>query len=151
MSNTELMLAAISNGLDDDGTTSAALDAIREESGCNLLAAVLEVARVHNAARANIDIAEATKHLAVGSPVRADLTRSILGECPNVPSGATALILIVAGDRWPTASREAASYARRPTVSYVVSVGALFVKREASRLMLEYQRRGQKSRKGRQR
>lgn len=141
MKDSEMMLAAIANGDDADTTVSAALDALREQNEVSLLVAVLEVARVWKAARDSRDMAEATKHLAVGSPVRTDLTRSILSECPNVPAGADALILVVDGDRWPNASREPARVSRRPGQTYSVAVGALWVKREASRLIQEREQR----------
>ena len=151
MSNSELMLAAISNGLEDDGTTAAALDAIREESTCSLLSAVLEVARVWKAARDSRDIVEARRHIAPDSPVRAALNRSILAECADVPSGASVTLIIVEGDRWPISSHGEVSISNGATVGYLVSVGALWVKREASRLMLERERAARRPRSRRAR
>lgn len=139
MTNSELTLAALTNGLEDDGTTAAALDAIREESGCSLLAAVLEVARVHRATHDTRDIKAATSHLDADSPIRTALHRAILDECIDIRPGDGAMVLVVAGDARPAASREDVSGTRPGT--FIVSVGARWALREASRLLIELHRK----------
>ena len=149
MSNSELMLAAVTNGLTDDATASAALDAIREESGCTLLAAVLELARVYNSAADARDMQEATALLNKDGSIRHELNQSILSECPEIRPTDTALILVVDGDRWPIASKRAAADYVTGITGHIVSVGARWVKREASRLMLERERRANRARRRR--
>lgn len=141
MTSSQLMLASIANGLEDDATAAAALDAIREESGCSLLEAVLEVARVHNATRDARDIAEAIKYLTEESAIRDDLKVYVHANAYNAPPDAFTTITVVAGDKPPctvTARRESAW---QGSLLATVTVGALWVKREASRLMLQEQRR----------
>lgn len=147
MTNTELMLVAITSGLEDDGTTAAALDAIREESGCTLLGAVLEVARVWHAARKKRDLAEATSYLAKDSTIKADLEQEIAAECPNVSVGAYITIITEEGDHWPRAV-DTSLFADGAWVrSFHISVGALWVKRVANRLMLERERAARRPRR----
>lgn len=140
MTNTELLSAALTNGLDDDGTTAAALDAIREESGCSLLAAVLEVARVWRAARDARDLTEASVHLAADSPIHHALTQAILMECHELPPGILATIVAVDGSDRPRATWSEVDLEAGTPALAAVTVGAQWVKREASRLMLEAQR-----------
>lgn len=146
MTASELMLSALSKGLEDDGTTAAALDAIREESGCSLLAAVLEVARVHRANRDSLDVTEATKHLDVRSAIRRELTEAILGNALNVPDGAFTTITIVPGEKPPVATDNSIDNGMYTTVLASVSVGALWVKRIANSLMIERRRRARQAR-----
>lgn len=140
MTNSELMHAAMHGGLDDDATTAAALDAIREESGCSLLAAVMEVARVWNAIRDARDHTEATMHLSEKSPIRHALNQSILAECHNVPPGALSTVVVIEGDQFPRAELYDAGTPMYELQTATVTVGALWVKREASRLQVEHQR-----------
>lgn len=151
MTNSELMLAAITNGDTSDAATVAALDALREDSGCCLFAAVLEVARTWNTAADARDMKEATGYLNTAGPIQHELNQSVLRECPDIPPASSALILVVDGDRWPIASKRAALDLNNGRDSYIVSVGARWVKREASRLMLEHQRAANRPRRRRSR
>lgn len=151
MTNSELMLNAITNGLEDDGTTAAALDAIREESDCSLLAAVLEVARVYRAARDSRDIKEAMGYLAKGSPLRVELERSITFECSAIVDGAYLTIALENGDQWPRAVDTSLFADGEWVRCFHVTVGALWVKREASRLMVEREREANRPRRRRSR
>lgn len=151
MTNSNLMLAALTAGLADDGTTSAALDAIREESGCTLLAAVLEVARVWNSARANAELREAAGLLADKGPFGEALKQAIAAECPNISPGAYLTIVPEAGDMWPRAI-DTSLFADGDWVrAFHVSVGARWIKREASRLQVEQDRDVKPTRKRRSR
>ena len=140
MNSQQLMLNAINGGLEDDATTSAALDAIREESNCSLLAAVLEVARVWKAARDAREHTDAVKLLAEDSPYRDELQRSILAECLNVPEGTSATIVTVEGDQWPHAvlTPDWTAHGHPPVAT--VTVGAVWVKREATSIQIERER-----------
>lgn len=151
MNNRQLMLAAISNGLEDDATTGAALDAIREESGCSLLAAVVEVARVWKAARDDRDISEARTSLSPSSAIRELLTESILAECHGLPPGATAYIVVVGGPVGPGMDSRPSVTDDTADGAFIVSVGALWVKREASRILLERDRAARRPRSRRSR
>lgn len=136
----ELLLNAITNGLEDDGTTSAALDAIREESGCSLLAAVLEVARVHRAARSARDITEATGYLADGSAIKDHLTKLVEDNCLNLPDDALVTVTVVEGDAPPIGQFNVGDNGIYPYPLASITVGALWVKRAANRIMVEQER-----------
>jgi hypothetical protein len=146
VNNSELMLRAVTNGLDDDATISAALDAIREESGCTLLAAVLELARVWHSCRAARDITEATAHLAEGSELKAELEQNIAAECPDVRPGTYLSFAVCEGELWPR-SVDNSLFADGVWVRMAhITVGALWVKREASRIMVERERKARRPR-----
>lgn len=140
MTSQELLLQAITNGLEDDGTTSAALDAIREESGCTLLAAVLEVARVHSASKAARTLTEATSFLAEGSPIRDELRASIQAECADVPTRAFFVVVVENGDQWPRSVRNSQFSDGEWVYGWQISVGAEWVKREANSIMIQRER-----------
>jgi len=151
VNNSELMLAAVTSGLTDDATTAAALDAIREESGCTLLQAALEVARVWNAARAARDITEATKYLTDESPIKNDLQQLAAAECFDVRVGAYLTFGVVEGHSGPVAV-DTSLFADGEWVPMAhVTVGALWVKRVASRLLVEYERKANRPRRRRSR
>lgn len=147
----QLILNCISGGMHNDATVSAALDAIREESGCTLLAAVLEVARVYRAAKDAREITEATAHLADTSPICRLLKESIESNCLNLPEGAYCTVSVVAGDQFPTAVDNSIDSGVYTVVLAAITVGAYWVKREASRIMLEIERDGRRPRTRRSR
>lgn len=146
MTASELMLQAVTDGLGDDATTAAALDAIREESGCSLLAAVLEVARVHAAAHDARTITEASTYLDNSSPVRSELRASIYAECINLPSSAYTTIVVTAGSRSPVATVNYEESYPDFIQMAAITVGALWVKRETSRLLVLRERGKRKGR-----
>jgi len=145
------MKAALAAGQHDDATVAAALDVLREEDGCSLLEAVLEVARIHRAVIDAKDMVEARKHLATGSPIKRELHQSILAQCLIVPAGGTTMLLIVDGDSPPQAANRDDDGSTFALGSYLVSVGASWVKREASRLQLEQERSARRPRSRRSR
>lgn len=100
MTNSELMHAAFVAGVTDDAHTSGWLDAIRDESGCTLMAAVLEVARVWNALAESRELAQATALMAKGSEWKDTLLSAAMAEC-DIPTGAAVTVFTVAGNQWP--------------------------------------------------
>lgn len=149
MTSSELMLSAIANGQHDDTTVSAALDALRERDGWTLLGAVCEVARVWQAFADSRDITEAVQLLGLASPVRAALRRAVVDECVDLPSGVETMVVVVEGDRCPSSSRDRGTNHTESPDTYIVSVGALWVKRVASRLQLEREREARRPRRRR--
>lgn len=137
MTDSQLILATITSGVQDDATTAAALDAIREESGGTLLSAVLEVARAWHAGRNARDLAEANTYLAADSTLREALVQATALECHNVTEGAHITLVVEEGDRRPEAI-DTSLFADGVWMGmYHVRVGALWIKRVANRLMIE--------------
>jgi len=99
--NSTLMLAAVHDGENDDGAISAALDALRTDNGLTLLAAVLEVARVHKAHTDAKEMATAAEMVRSGSALRKPLHRLIVAECPGAEEDGNCTVMLVEGDRWP--------------------------------------------------
>lgn len=149
MTGSKLMKAALAAGRHDDATIAAALDVLREEDGCTLLSAVLEVARIHQAMHDSRDIAAAHEQLAPASPIRAALRRAIVDECLDLQPGIEAMVVVVPGDRCPTASRSTPQLLVDAANMPIVSVGAIWVKRVASRLQLIREREARRPRRRR--
>lgn len=151
MTNSELMLRAITDGLTDDGTTAAALDAIREESGCTLLVAVLEVARVHQSVRAAREMVEATRHLAENSPISSELRGCIIDSALNPVDGALVTVVVIDGDQWPTTADNSLDSGSCTILLASITVGALWVLRAAETIQQLRKRRAEARRRRRSR
>lgn len=127
MKNSTLMLAAIHDGEADDPTVSAALDALREEDGHSLIAAVLEVARVHTAHENAKQMARAAMMLRSGSPIRSALRSLIVVECPGADEDAGCTITLVEGTRWPHLAGERLDLPAPSSNRQQITVGAAWV------------------------
>jgi hypothetical protein len=123
-----------------DDLVARCLDALREIEGMSYIDAVLEVARAHKASEDAGDLVEANKHLQKGSPIREALEQSIIAECPDVRCDAFVSIIVTEGDGWPVARDVSVEQDGHWLYPYLLSVGALWVKREASRLLIERER-----------
>lgn len=128
---------AIIAGATDDGTISAALDAFREDTGCTLLAAVLEVAAVWRCACEAAELREAVGYLAHGSALREALVQSAAAECPEIPAGTPVTVVAIEGGQPPVGRVTLDWTSPGHPLSATVTVGALWIKREASLLMVE--------------
>lgn len=137
MTGSKLMKAALAAGQEDDATIAAALDVLREEDGCSLLEAVLEVSRIHQKMSDAKDMAEARSYLAPTSAIRDALNLSILENCVGLRPDASPLLLIVDGSSAPQAARRHDDGSLLTYSTVLVSVGASWVKREASRIIQE--------------
>jgi len=149
VSNSEIILDQLTNGNHDDNTAAAALDALREDCGLSLLAAVIEVAKAYHTGRTARDIAEANGYLSLDSPVRNALKEAIEFNCLNLPEGAYATTTVVDGDQPPSAVDNSIDSGTHVVALASVTVGALWVKREANRIMLERERAARRPRRRR--
>lgn len=149
MSNKQLMLAAINDGLTDDATASAALDAIVEESGCPLLHAILEVARVWHAGVDAREIAQAVKLLDKTSDIRHALVAALAAECSSVPDGARIDVNVVAGSQWPEGHDTSLMFPDGSYLAGTITVGARWILHRAPiiRTNIANRRRRQKRRR----
>ena len=94
MRNSDMLLTALSSGDPSDKTTSAALDALREDAGCDLLGAVLTVTRAWRAGVDARDLAQATAAVADGSPFRVAVLSEIAGYArPDFPTSLTVVVI----------------------------------------------------------
>jgi len=94
MRNSDMLLAAVSSGDATDNTISAALDALREDASCDLLGAVLAVARTWRAGVDARDLARATAAIAEGSPFRTAVLSKIAEYArPDFPTSLTAIVV----------------------------------------------------------
>lgn len=132
MTNSDQILTLISSSVHDDTTIAAALDALREDTGCDLLGAVLNVAHTWNAGCLARQIAAAAKALRSGSPIRSALMAVIVAECPLADEDGSALVTIVTGDVWPHLLGGPIPSARHGRINQHIGVGALWVNGRAA-------------------
>jgi hypothetical protein len=98
--DSDMLLAAVSAGDSADTTISAALDALQEDARCDLIGAVLCVARAWKAGCDARDLTRATQAVSEGAPHRAAIL-SAIAACawPDFPTQMT--IVVMEGDSPP--------------------------------------------------
>lgn len=140
MNNSELILARITRDDHADHTICAALDALREEGGFSMLDAVLAVGAAYHAGRNARDIAEASAYLAEDSAIKNHLTEVIRNNALNLPDGAYTTISVIEGNAPPLAHDNSLDAITHTVALAAITVGALWVKRVASQIMVEQER-----------
>lgn len=101
MSSSEKFIELITNSVDDDATISAALDALREDRGFDLLDAVMAVAAARRAGVDAREVAAALKLIEKGSPIRSAMLAALKAECSEIEDEAKVTVEVVPGDQWP--------------------------------------------------
>lgn len=147
MTDYTLILNALADGATDDATVAAALDCYREQTGCTLIDAVIEVARVHFAGTGGREIAAAQAHLDQASPIWRPLRRAVTRACANLPDGTFSWIMVTDGDDAPRASLSLDGGTGPPYEIACVLVGARWVLREADIITARRKRRAEARRR----
>lgn len=151
MRNSDSLLAAITSGDVTEDTISAALDSLREDRDCTLLAAVLEVANAYTAAKSAEEISEAQTSLLEGGPVWRALRLSIMRACLNLSADTFSWIMVTAGGDQPLANFSIDNGTTPVGQIACVLVGARWVLRERDRLMKKRDQRLERDRRRRSR